>query len=46
MSMSLTTGQKAMIENALRLRLAELERQIAARQEGDSRPEHASTFLE
>ena len=46
MSTTLTAGQRALIENALRMRLAELERQIAARQEGGSRPEHASSFLE
>ena len=46
MTTALTAGQTATIENALRMRLAELERRIATRQEGGSRPDHASTFLE
>ena len=46
MTTALTAGQKAKIGDALRMRLAEIERRIAARQEGGSRPEHASTFLE
>lgn len=46
MSTAFTAGQKAMIESLLRLRLAELERRIAARQGGGSRPEHASAVLE
>jgi DnaK suppressor protein len=46
MPTTLTSGQRAMIEADLRARLAEVERRLAARQEGGSRTEHASAFLE
>lgn len=46
MSTNFTAGQKALLETALRLRLGEFERRVAARQRGNSRVEHAQTVLE
>ena len=41
----LTTGQRALIESALRLRQHELDRRLAAQQGGQSRAEHAREVL-
>jgi len=46
MSTKLTAGQKALIESALRLRLAEVEKREVARMGGRSRADHAHEVLE
>jgi DnaK suppressor protein len=45
MTLILTTGQRALLENQLRLRQAELDRQLAEHQHGVSRAEHAHDLL-
>ena len=45
MSTTLTAGQRALLETALRARRSELEAQIAQQLDGRTRPEHAREVL-